>query len=520
MNNYLLENLANLINIFGFFLFIIAAWLFFDADRLNSNRSTLIKSLGLFTISIGFISRVLISDMTVLQNLIFILGYVVFSIGLYKEKINPIPEDEKENSVTTKAIIPQAFIYFISFTKLFAVVSALILLYRRYTLGLVKEYRYLVLTFVFLTLAEIFSLRYIINDSTNVYISEAVKIFGLFWFVEHVLTGGALLFLTLWIAYYIRFRIYPTLFLGITSIVIVSTILSAFLYSIILINNSEKNYLDQLENVGESIQFTLNKYQESAQSSANLLSINRGIINGLKNNDLNSIYQITKVSSDGAQDIDSIIITDKAGVVVVHTDDPNQVGKSISNNIYVNRAVNYKEQNASVIKKPDLLIDSLVVTGVSPVLDEKNNVIGIVVTEQILDNSFADKLKNNTGLDVIIFTDNKRSATTFIAEDKTSRKINSEETSSQIKETVLNANAKFTGKTMIESVPYFASYSPIIDRSNNAIGMIFAGSPQELLISTVRDTNIKSFGLAILISVVSIVPGKILADYIFRNYRA
>jgi hypothetical protein len=116
------------------------------------------------------------------------------------------------------------------------------------------------------------------------------------------------------------------------------------------------------------------------------------------------------------------------------------------------------------------------------------------------DNAFVDFSKENTNLDVTIYTANKISATTIKTEDKASRYVGTEESSNSIINATLREGNNYTTTIDRFGDTYYNAYSPIRNVDGQIIGMVSVGTPTYLLLEDMRQRLLTTFMLVDVIS--------------------
>jgi hypothetical protein len=443
------------------------------------------------------------------------MGLILFLTGLNNEKINILDRSR------LNAISPVLFFSFFTLPVINIFCSILIAyqLWRRYSLGLIKEYKNLIVFFGAISIAFLLESFFILDQTNNVLLGSISARYGIIWFMYIFFRVTALLFLTLWAFNYLRFRIYPLLLTMISSIVVVISISSAFIYSLVMYNSIKGEFLNQIQRNVETIQFDINQLKESSKSLSRSFSLNDELHRSLLSNNYDSLNNLLNIFIETSGRVEEIVITDNRGNIVSSTNQ-ELINQDISKELFINRALGYKEENSGLFLQKNSLGNKLTVVAVSPIVTDDNEVIGTIEIEYFLDNEYADSIKSQTGLDVIIFAEDKRSATTFTAEDGVSRLVNLRESDNQIINTVLIDGEVYKGETRVLNTPYFAAYVPVIDPREIPVGMIFTGTEQSILTDTLSKANSDMFLLSLIISVISLIPTKYLADFIDENYRA
>mgnify|MGYP000744379118 CR=1 FL=1 len=525
MNNFLLDNFYYITNILTIFSLLLAAWLVYDSSNVKKDRIVFAKTIGFFLLSIAFIFKQLFiyhtEEFTISSHLLITLGSLFLLTSIKLEKILTIKENpsRQKYNIKLRSMFPLFILTIPFFNGILNFITS-ILVWKRYRKGLVYEYKYLLIFFIFFTISQLASALMYFESSINVYLNNLASKYGIIWLLVIITQLIATISISAWIIQYLRFRIYALLFFGLTAILVLASTFSAFIYSLFLFTKAESDLLSQLNTNAQTINYSIEQLKNNALTAANLLCLNDVIKNSLSTNDYNKINQSISIFRENTEDIDSIIITNNAGIIIANSDEINKIGQSMNNNLLVNQALTRRESNVTLSLAEDVLASSVIVEAVSPVIDQNNKILGTIRTSFILDNAYADKIKEKTNLDIIIFSNTNRSASTFTEGDEISRLVNAKETNKDVIDTVFKNHAVYTGRTDLINTPYYSAYIPLENLKNEVIGMIFAGRSQQAMLDTATEANINTFIIAILVSIISIIPAKYLADYVYKNYRA
>jgi methyl-accepting chemotaxis protein len=212
--------------------------------------------------------------------------------------------------------------------------------------------------------------------------------------------------------------------------------------------------------------------RDNADGVAYLLSLNPEVGAGIADKDRTALKQ---VSDKMLKDIktDFIIFTDKNGDVLYRSDDSSKFGDSISSRDSIKSALSGKGV-ALVERGGDI---PLIISGSYPVMNEAGIVIGTVSSGYRLDKfEMLDDTKFVVQTDLTIFCDNIRISTTI---ENNGQRVVGTELDPVIANIVLNQKTDYTGEADILGNKFITYYLPIMDASNNSIGVLFAGKSME-----------------------------------------
>ena len=118
-----------------------------------------------------------------------------------------------------------------------------------------------------------------------------------------------------------------------------------------------------------------------------------------------------------------------------------------------------------------------------------------------------------------IYGGDKVSATTLLAEDKITRRVGTKESDKKVLDSVLIRGQGFTGTTELLNTPYYVSYLPLRDVDQTPVGMLFAGSPQIVVLQTAGNSIQLTFVVAGILWLLAIIPCYLIAGYIAKQLK-
>jgi len=244
----------------------------------------------------------------------------------------------------------------------------------------------------------------------------------------------------------------------------------AVLVSSVLLFNNELNHSmrDKIDVAVNVVEQELNYLRGKAFLAAFTMSTNHDLIDALKSEDRERTAETALMLKDLAL-VDYCVITDKDGIVLTRTHDPD----------------NYGDSNAALPHMAAALsgrVDTFIMQGITiplaasagaPVYDENGNLIGAVSLGFILSSQdFVYKLRDLTGCEITFFRGDERVASTVLNEDgdyALGTKI-----AAHISEAVLS------GETFLGNIPLFgenilAYYAPLFGVNDVVVGIMSVG---------------------------------------------
>ena len=145
-------------------------------------------------------------------------------------------------------------------------------------------------------------------------------------------------------------------------------------------------------------------------------------------------------------------------------------------------------------------------------IHEGSEIGGVVVAGYDLSDSGDDTLisivSSNYGVDCTVFKGNVRMATTL-----GNKLIGTKLDNDAITKQVLYGGKKYTGDNTINGIPYYTSYSPLIDSNGTVSGMLFVAKSMEVIKAV--QTNTMTIVVPVVIAVVILLS---IVSFTFTNW--
>ncbi len=514
LQQLLFANLHFTISVIGVLVFLATALLYFDSWKVSTKKKTpLLRSIGFFFLA-G--SAALHATSLDLPSLLFslqlmkIMGLGFILISLAKE---PVLHKPVHNII----LVPLPFALLqSSLMPLSAVLYLLIALtyFRKASEGLERQLRPAGFAFILLAINELMNISFFWKDTPVVYLSQLLAEYGIISITSHLLELTGLIILGIWTWGYIRFRLQIQLFTATIAMSFMIFVITTFFFTFLLLRNIEDNTLSSLKVDVNVMHYALERLQAEALADARSIAQDTGVKDAINKNDDESLYQKTS-SIMLSQNTSFLQIVSPTGEVIMRAEDRDSVGDNQKDDAVVKSAMGGK-QLATVIKRDGTLAPLVQVKAAVPIPGGS----GVVVTGFSVDNAFVDGVKDITELDVAVFGNDTRAATTFVAADSKSRFVGTKETNEKILQTVLRDKKNFAGTAQILNQPYYTVYSPIKTLDDKVIGMLFVGKLQTTLIDTAKKSIELTFLGSILLMILSVVPAYFLAKYMQEHAEA
>lgn len=503
------------ITVFSAFTYFAAGLLYLDSWQIDKKSKTpLIRSLGFFllaAITAIYTTSINIPIVNLLTQIAEVSGLSLIIYSLISEPILHKPRKEKV-LVAIPLILPAITQSLLPLSAALTVIIAFCY-YRKSTEGLEKQLKPAAFAFLFLALAKIVNLSLFWSDTANVFWSKILANFGFVWSIHHLLLLIGTGILAIWIWGYIRFRLQIQIFTIIIASSLFIFLTTTFFFVFLLLKNLETDALSHLRTDVNVFQYALDRQQMEALSDAKAIAQDSNFQKAFESNDSDMLYKIT---SDFmlSQGTDFLTVASSSGEVIMRAEDRERIGDDISEDLVVKNALSGNPQS-TIVSNTTATTPDILIKAASPINNK-----GVVVTGFIIDSAFVDGIKEVTGLDVAVFSNNIRAATTFTAPDGKSRFVGTTETNSVVLDTVLEKNETYVGSLSILNHPYYTVYAPLKTLGDKTIGMLFVGKPQTTLMAAAQKSVDSTFLVSIILMSISIIPAFLLSKYIKENSKA
>lgn len=499
-----------IIHIFVAYTVFIMGWLIYDSVSFEKKKNLQIgyrmSAIGYVVLALYLLIAYAYQSNELINRsfeTLLVIGLLLISAGTYQQP-TPTVYSKKNSFITLKsssfgmslfvilglatiAALVLSFLnvslvdlwfYYLEILQFALVLVIILLLFIKYFYGLQKEQKIKIWGFIlfgcyFITLI----LNKFIFASDLRFLSLTEK-FGTLWVIGNIFLLLGFLMIGKYAVSFIRFRLKPQLFLSfiLTSLIIFFTVTVVFL--LLLINDFQKNTLHNLTASAKAIEMSIVELRNDTILAAKALANNKKIVEGV-------ISEDGKVTGSSVEDIltisgvDFITITNEAGLTIYDTNNPKLYGENLSNDKYLRRALEGVGLN-TLVKESAILAPILIGKTYLPVVDD-GKVIGGIIVGYVLDDQIVDAIKKKTSLEVSIFSDNVRSATTF--KTGQNRMTGTVEDNPEVIKNVLKNDKSFQGIIDIFNVEHLAIYIPLKDSDKNIVGMLSVAEPSQVLIA-------------------------------------
>ena len=483
---FILHNLHFALELIGALVFLMGAWLSFDAYLVRPSSASVLKTIGFSLLAVWQVVHSFGAGGDVgnyVASIIYIAGLLVVIVSFMAEA----------KPLTTRAIIIlPAFgallipVRFIEFAGL-AVIA--FLAYRKANRDLDPAQAPLWKGFSLLALGALFGHFYGL-DSVNAA-----------WGIGHIFELAGFVSLAWWVWQYLRLRLHESLILIFVSASLFIATAVTLAFSTILINRIEHETEQSLLTDVRVLDFAIQGLKEEASAKVQLLALNEKLPSLIQKNSVPELESLATGFLD-AENLGFLTVTDENGIVLMRAHAVATRGDDISKDRTVDEALQGKPY--TTIKSGSA--EKFSIRASAPVYSAKNKIIGVLVAGFPLDSALVDKIKRVTGLDMSVYEGDIAVANTALNVDGRSRIIGIRLADTAVADAVLSRGEAITVRTEILSRPFLASYLPITNGDNAIVGMLSAAKPQQDILELANATNRLTLATVIILLLILSTP--------------
>jgi hypothetical protein len=516
-------------------------WLIFDAWQTRREVKELLKWSGFLLLSLGFLLYAAVisqssfgrlawnSHLTIISEVFRLAGYAAIITGLIIDPLQAKPKtkgieeimtDDENRSSSTKKFAGGFAFGTLAWQVLLPLGALGVagLYWRRATSGLERHLRPVAIAFLCLTSFEVFTLG--ANswaNTTNPTLDPLVSAFGYFWVIAQISLLAAAIVLVKWVWVYLVKRLQGQLFIIFTAATAIIFSVATISFSYLLISSVQQSSLTNLKTASQVLNQALISKSAETLADADILSENPAIASAAASSDHDQLASLTSnfLTTKG---LSTFIVTTPSGEVLLEGANHDQWGQSISSNpLFQRAALGYSAQTKAT--ETGVLAPTVVLEAATPIRAPSGSIVGVVITEEAIDNTFLDNVKHTTGLDSAVYAGDVRSASTFTSSNGTARSIGVIEPSKAVQREVLTDGQTFSGSLNILNRSYLVVYAPLRDIDNNVVGMFLTAQPQQTLLKTIAHSIELTFLVAVCLLLVMIIPAYLLAKRMASQFK-
>jgi hypothetical protein len=322
--------------------------------------------------------------------------------------------------------------------------------------------------------------------------------YGLGWMIMLAASFLGFLFLGLWAWQFIKVREFLRTYVVLLAITVFTSCLGSILFTLFVFKVVEFNHLKLMAQGAKTEQLIMTERSDTALFVARTVASNAAILEPLINNNRTKLESIAQWYYDEAG-LDGLYVVNKYGEILVSPGDKKEVGALLDKDPLVAFAILQKQQVKSFDIRKGVLAPVLVTRAVAPIL-KNDEVIGVIEARHTFDNAFVDFSKGRTGLDITIFTGDRRAATTIFTQDGVSRWTGSLLNDNNVTDKVLKQGVSDSRSAESLGRTYYSAYEPVRDVNGKIIGMVSAGLPVDSLLEDTRQQLLSAFMILAVLS--------------------
>jgi len=491
---FLINNLGFAFGMIGFITLLIAAWLSYDAYRLQRDAPVLLRSIGFVLFAVWrLIDAVNINnDILSYIALIILLAGLVLLVGSFLAT--------KKLALNAVIVIPA----FSAFGSHAYVLSAILLVSISY-FSLRQWKREYNRTWI------PFSVAFLLFGIASFLGSLGGAETGFSYILGHLIELAGSAFLAVWVWQYMRLRISESFVMISFGVTFILATIITLAFSTILIGrvstDTSANLLTDVKALGLSI----DSLKEESLAKAELAATDPGFADAIAKGDTISLDQLSQRLLD-QYNLGFLTVTDDQGVVLVRAHALARAGDSLAGE---------RAFEEAVLQNPIATIEDSSVEGFSiragaPIIS-KNKVVGAIIAGFPLDNVFADRLKKLTGLEMLVYKNDTSVASTLFDVDGVTRLVGAPLSDQAVTDTTIAHDTAFTGPTMINGRPFYASFLPLTNSDGKVVGMISAAESEQNIVDIANATNQLTLITVVLIMAILLLPIYMVSKRLNKN---
>lgn len=520
LTQLVLTNIFFAVSVFVSLVFFSTGWLHLDSWKLDKKVVYLLRSIGFFLLSIStLITSVRVSNdlLNYFIAVFEIFGCTAIALSLIASPITKKPQ-EKAPILFFLPTLPVLNNY-LMFVPPIALILITILYIYRVTKGLEKQLSGITISFIFFSLASILKTSFFWQNSSVVTISNLLTKFGPIDISILVLEFIGAVILAGWAWGYIRFRAQVQIFITTLCLVLSIFLITTFSFTFLLLRNIEANILDSLTSNAKVVLYSLERLQFESLANAKAVAQNQEVVNNFSKNLKEELF-VNINSYMLNQNLSFLDVVSASGKVYAAAEDKDLKNISLSEDPIIVSAIN-GNYLATLNKKSGPIAPTIEAKASSPIrIGTANKITGAVVAGFIVDNAFLDNLKESTGMEITLYADDVRSASTLISSNGETRLVGIKETDATVTDKVLKKGETWSGRANIINKPYYLVFLPIKSYNEEIIGMVSVGQPQSTLGKTAQKSIDTTLMVSAILIVLSVLPAYFISKYIEDNITA
>ncbi len=522
---FVFEQLHFALHLFAAIVWFFAAWLYFDAWIVKKAPRELLRWIGFGALAVSFaVEAAVVEGNTVSSSfLLSLIGYYpVIRVAGYLAIIASLLMDPLPRRISRKAL--PVMVMGVTDVSLRATIIGLplgalftaVLYLRRSVQGLEHHLFPVAVSFIVLTVAEAAELSVFLRQSSDVFLYQLAAPYGPLWIVHQVCLVAATLVLGKWVLWYLLKRFETQLFMFVTLTVVTIYLVTTATFTTVLMQAISQNNLKQLDANVRVLSFGVSRRQEELLADTVAQAKRADVGTAVQNQERSTLTAFATQLLETNQR-STVVVLDEHSQVLARGEDAERFGDVLTDPL-ITLAL---DGNAltSVMTIDDVLGASLILRAAAPIVVDGER-RGVLLVGSRIDSAFLDGFKQTTGLEGTVFAGDKISATTLVLSDGVSRPVGITIPEVPAIQSRLQNGSSFSDTITLANVRYLGAFYPLTDHNHKAVGMYFVGKPETELLDTATQSLRLTFGMAIVLLAVSLVPAYLMARSLSKQARS
>jgi hypothetical protein len=379
--------------------------------------------------------------------------------------------------------------------------------------GVTKELKMLAFAFLLLTLAWLVAALDTLPAIHVGFLTLIFAPFGMAWYVQHGLLIIGIGLLLRWTWHYISLRLLPQFYLSVIAIGLTSFVVSTVVFTSVLFRTAEAQALRSIEADVKTFALVLRELTDRTSFVAAAIAARETLAAAVEANDPETSSGIL---GDPIADYDvaAAYVLNAGGELLATSGTESIIGQSFAHDPVAQRVLK-GNITGSPLLEPGVETPTITIRSGSPLVRD-GRVWGAVLVDTPLDTTFVDRMHAVTGLDVTVYAQQNRVATTV--RDSDGRPLVPATMEDQmLADRTLNQGKVFSGRSTLASLPYFVAALPLTNVEEARIGALVAGLPAQQLIDALLHGTRMSFFIAFGLLVLALAPFFFLAKFLAKS---
>lgn len=361
------------------------------------------------------------------------------------------------------------------------------------------------LGYVFLAVSTFFLLLNRLPDLDIVFLFYQTQSFSWAFYLSVIGSMVGFIFLAVWSWNFIKLRVFLRTYVVFLFLTIIISSLGSLVFTLRIFSVVEENNLSLMAQGAQAENYVMTEKADNALFVARTLANDPRVTA-----DFSQVDQIKAVADEyyTSASLDIMRIYNKFGEVVLSPHDERDIGRLFSDDKMISYVLSEKSQIKTFDQEAGVLAPVIVARGIYPVIIN-GSIEGAIEAAYRMDTAFVDYSKERTGLDVTIYTDSTRSATTITTQDEVSRWVGTQETDTNVLSDVLQKGELYTTRLDRLGIEYYSAFLPIRNTDGQIIGIVSVGTPTYILFENTRTQLVTTFLIGALISLLVAFVGYI-----------